>query len=217
MDVKSDIFSPSERNLVLQATADLCAEQGYEATTIEQVVSRSGVSPEAFAQMFGDDLEECLLAAVSAIVGEVMSAVAFSYSPDRPERDSGLLGIKALLELMAANPSFARLGYIVSRQMATPQLYEAYQSAANLLTVMLDRLRDQSPDLQPPRHLARTALGGPEAVVRAEIMGGRIEQLPRLLPDLAYAATVGFLGQEEALRLAARGRELLRGTAWELD
>jgi AcrR family transcriptional regulator len=215
MNVKSEIFSPSERSRVLQAAVDLCAEQGYQATTPEQVVERSGVSAEAFAVMFGGDVEECLLGAVNAIVGEVMSAVAGSYSADRSEWDSGLLGMKALLELMAANPSFAHLSYIASRQMTTPRVHEAYEGAATLLSVMIDRLREQSTGVDPPRNLGRAAMGAAEAVARAEIVAGRVDQLPRLLPDLAYGATVGFLGQAEALRFAARGRELLRGTPWE--
>jgi hypothetical protein len=46
-------------------------------------------------------------------------------------------------------------------------------------------------------------------VVRRELIAGRPESLPGLLPDFVYAATVPFLGQEEATRLARRGRELL--------
>jgi len=215
MNVKSDIFSPSERGQILQAAADLCTEQGYAEVTIEDVIDRSGVSPEKFAQIFGGEVEECMLAAINAIVAEVMSAVAASYSADRSELDSALLGIRALLELMAANPSFAHLAYIVSRQMASPRVHEIYDAGTGLLAAMLDRLREQSVGFEPPAKTSRSGLGGAEAVVRAELMAGRAEQLPRLLPDLAYGATVGFLGQEEALRLATRGRELLRGTPWE--
>jgi AcrR family transcriptional regulator len=215
MSVKTELFTPSDRGLILQAAADLCADQGYAETTPRQVAERAGVPAEVFAEMFGDDLEACILAAVQAIVGEVMSAVAASYSADRSEWDSGLLGIKALLELMAANPSFARLAYIGSRQMATPRVHEAYEGAANLLSAMIDRLRENSVGFEAPRAAGRASLGAAEAVVRAEISAGRIEGIPSLLPDLAYGATVSFLGQEEALRFAARGRELLRGTPWD--
>lgn len=215
MSVKAEIFTPSNRDLVLQAATDLVAEQGVEATTPQQIADRAGVPREVFVEMFNDDVEACVLAAVQALVGEVMSAVAGSYSPDRSEWDSGLLGIKALLELMAANPSFAKLGYIVSRQMATPRVHEAYEGAANLLSAMIDRLRENSVGFEPPPGAGRAALGAAEAVVRAEIVAGRGDSIPRLLPDFAYGATVGFLGQEEALRFAARGRELLRGTPWE--
>jgi hypothetical protein len=47
--------------------------------------------------------------------------------------------------------------------------------------------------------------------VRREIAAGRAERLPSMLPDLVYAGTVPFLGQEEALRLARRGQDLAQG------
>jgi AcrR family transcriptional regulator len=211
----TNTFSASERARILRAAADLTTEKGYAEISVADVVERAGVTAETFARMFGDDLDECMLAAISAMVGEIMSAIAGTYSVDRSEWDSGLMAMKAILELMAANPSLAHHGYIVTRQVAPPRVHEAYEAATTLLSAMIDRLRDERSELDPPATTARSALGGPEAVVRAEIMAGRIDQLPRLLPDFAYAATVGFLGQEDALRLASRGRELLRGSPWE--
>jgi AcrR family transcriptional regulator len=215
VSLKTDTVSPSDRTLILQAAADLSAEKAYAEITVDDVVVRAGVPSKTFARMFGDDVDECMLAAIGVMVGEVMSAVAGAYSADRSEWDNGLLGMKAILELMAARPSLARHGYIVTRQVAPPRVREAYESATTLLSSMIDRLRDERVDAEPPPTQARSALGGAEAVVRAEIVAGRIDQLPCLLPDLVYGATVGFLGQEDALRLAARGRELLRGTPWE--
>ncbi len=79
---------------------------------------------------------------------------------------------------------------------------------------MIERLwRYSELDVQP-RHAASAALGGAEAVVRAEIVAGRGSELPALLPGLVYGATVPFLGQEEAMRLARQGRELLAGSEW---
>jgi AcrR family transcriptional regulator len=214
MVLKSEILSPSERTRVLQAAAALSSERDYATIAVEDVIERAGVSARSFGRMF-DDVDECMLAAINVMVGEVMSAIAGSYSPDLSEWDSGLLGMKAILELMAANPSLAHLGYIVTRQASPPRVHEAYEAATTLLSAMIDRLREEAIEIESPSTTARSALGGAEAVVRAEIMAGRIERLPRLLPDLVYGATVGFLGQDDALRLAARGRELLRGTPWE--
>ena len=52
------------------------------------------------------------------------------------------------------------------------------------------------------------SLGAAEAVVRREVVAGRAEEFPRLLP---YGATVAFLGQAEALRVSRRERELCGG------
>jgi AcrR family transcriptional regulator len=210
-------FTTSERERVLRAMAELCAERGYRETTVEALIERAGVGRESFESMFKDGMDECLLAAVNAIMGETVSVVSGAYSADESEWDSAIAGIRAILELMAANPSYASLGYVVGRQEGPPEVKQVYESGVNVLVVMLDRLRDYGEwDAQPP-NAARAALGGAEALVRREIVAGRVEQLPRHLPDFVYVATVPFLGQEEALGLARRAREAMAGSAWGYD
>jgi hypothetical protein len=194
--------------------AELCTERGVDELEVTEITRRARTDTETFYNLFVD-LEDCLVASTNAVTAQVLSEVSSSYSADLTEWDSGLLGIKAILELMAAQPSFAYLGYVVSRQTAPPRVQEIYRGAARMLTMMIERLWRYSELEVQPRRAARAALGACEAVVRAEIVAGRAEQLPRLLPDLAYGASVPFLGQEEARRLAKRGRELLSGTEWE--
>jgi AcrR family transcriptional regulator len=194
--------------------AELCAEQGFEQTTVAQVSSRAGVDAEVFDGLFAD-LEECLLAVVSALLGEVVSVIGATYSPDRAEWESGLRGMLAILELMAAHPSFAYLAYIGARQMAPPRVLQATEAGSGVITAMLERLWEHSDATAQPALSARAALGGAEAVARREVAAGRAEGLPRLLPDFVYGVAVPFLGQARALGLARRAREMLRGTAWE--
>ena len=215
MKAPTELESPSERERLLDAMAELCARQGYVETTVEQVVERAGVPAEAFDELFDGDKEECALAAQNAILSKVVTAVSSTYSPDRSEWDNAIYGIAAILEIMAVNPSFATLGYIVSRQMGPTRVQGIYETGHKLLTAMLARGWEYSDSETQPTMAPVGALGGPEAIIRREAVAGRIDQLPRLLPDFIYAATIPFLGQEEALRLARRGRELLRGTAWE--
>jgi AcrR family transcriptional regulator len=215
VEVATDLLSPSERERILGAISELCAERGYAETTIDAVIARSGVSAEVFEELFPDK-EQCAKAAVDAILAEVMVVVSANYSADRAQRDSYLLAIVAILELLAARPGFAYISFICARQMAPPSLGEGLETGARLLSAMLERLREEG-EAAGPAIAARGALGGAEAVVRREIVAGRIEQLPRLLPDFVYAATVPFLGQEEALRLARRGRELLASSPWDRD
>jgi hypothetical protein len=199
---------PSEREHVLQALAQLCAERGYEQLGGETIAERAGINAEAFAQMFAD-VEECMVAALNSLSGQVLAEVSSVYSADRSEWESGILGTKAVLELMAARPSFAYLGFIAARQMATPHVAGVGRTGRQLLAVMIKRLWEYSELKRQPGAAASAALGGCEAVVRRELIAGRCEELADLLPDFIYAATVPFLGQEEALRLARQGGELL--------
>lgn len=214
MEAPTDLLSPSERDRVLQAVTALCAERGYEETTVDDVIERAGVSIGELEVMFADKVE-MVVTAIDAVIGETVTAISSSYSADRSEWDSALLGIKAILEMMAAHPSGAKLSFVAARHMGPPQISETYRAGIKIIHAMLERLWEYSGSAVQPGTTARGALGGAEAVVRREIMAGRIEQLPRLLPDFVYGAMTPFLGQEEALRLSKRARELLRGSAWE--
>jgi AcrR family transcriptional regulator len=194
--------------------ARLCAERGYPEATIEDVLQLAEIDRETFDRHF-DGKGDCLLAAVNAIMTQTVSVVGASYSGDRSEWDSGLFGIKAILELMSANPSFAYVGYITSRQMAGAEVRDVRDTGVGFLCTMLDRLRSYSPDNRAPASAATAAFGGAEALMRQEVAEGRTERLERVLPDLIYGATVPFLGQEEAVRLAQRGRQMIEGESGE--
>ena len=121
VEVATDLLSPSERERILGAISELCAERGYAETTIDEVIARSGVSAEVFDELFPGK-EQCAKAAVDAILAEVMVVVSANYSADRAQRDSYLLAIMAILELLAARPGFAYISFICARQMAPASL-----------------------------------------------------------------------------------------------
>lgn len=199
----TSVFSISDRDRILDAMAACCAERGYEETTIEAVVDRASVPPESFDSHFAGK-EDCALAALNKIVSETLAQVSMTRS--RAEGiEQRMFEVRAILELMAAQPSFAWLGYIVARQGGTARMRDSYESSVRVLALMMDRAGGLLADR--PNTAARAALGGAEAVVRRELAAGRSAQLQQLLPDFVYAALVPFVGQGEALRqakLAAR-------------
>jgi hypothetical protein len=60
-----------------------------------------------------------------------------------------------------------------------------------------------------PASLIASALGGAGMLMRAELAARRPERLDELLPAIAYLVTLPYLGQQEALALSRRTRELL--------
>lgn len=193
----SDVLAVSDRERILQAMADCCAESGYAGTTVEAVLERAGVEPASFESHFAGK-EDCALAALNKIVSETLARISMTTSdaPSAVERRKYEGG--AILELMAARPSFARLGFIESRQGGTGRMHGAYESGARVLALMVERLGDGGGSAMT----ARAALGGAEAVIRRELAAGRAAGLPQLLPDFVYAVLVPFVGQGEALRQA---------------
>jgi AcrR family transcriptional regulator len=186
-----------------------CVERGYAETTVEEVIARAGISPEAFARHF-NGIEDCGFAAINLIVAEIGAVASAAWSSDSSEAESVLLAIKALLELLAARPSFAPLIYIQGRYAMPADSYAPYRASIEVLASMVDRLRAYAADKdQAPKTAAAGVLGSAGMAMRRAILAGNIERLPELLPDIVYGVMVPFLGQKEALRYAGQARELL--------
>lgn len=198
---------------LMTALMELSAERGYRETSVADIVGRAGLDPGTFYELFADK-DACAIAAENAVLGGVVSAISSTYQPDRPELESVILGVKTILEMTAQNATAAYFGYVGARQMSPPAVFSIYDTGHKVMVAMLDRLWEYSSLRLQPARAALGALGGGEAVVRREVVAGRGASVPRLLPDLAYMATVSFVGQSEAGRLAGFGRELLRGSRW---
>lgn len=111
---------------------------------------------------------------------------------------------------MAARPSFAILAQIEGRQAMGSEAYELYTSGIRVLAAMLDRLQANAlGGVARPPSAIRGAIGGAEALIRRELLAGRPERLPELLPDIIYGMLAPYLDQQEALRYAGLARELL--------
>lgn len=202
-------LSDQPRDLLIIAAAELCTERGYREITVQGIAERAGVEVKEMQRQFPGGAEDCLMAAENAILLELVTAVSRSYSADRSEWESVIHGVKAILELMAANPEFAYLGYVFSRQMAPGQVKEINETGHRMLEAMLERGWEYSDSVHQPACAALGVLGGAQAIVRREIVRGRAAELPRILPDCVYIATVPFLGQREALRLTGQARALV--------
>lgn len=201
---------PSERERMIAAVARCCETEGYGALSIEQVIAEAGVRREDFERHFFD-LESCAKAAVEAILAESMTAISANYSSDASEWTRVLRVLEGLLELFAARPALSRMAFIETRQSMPQALHDLYRSGFTLLSSMLDRLRGDQVGVCPPKSAARAAIGAGEALVRRELVAGRAAQLPQLLPDLVYSATIPFLGSEEAARLMGEAALHLEG------
>ena len=203
-----DLLAVSDRDRILQAMAECCAEHGYRATTVDAVVERAGVEREGFETLFADK-EDCALAALNKILSEAVARVSTAEAPSRSTTEKQAKEIQAILQLLAGRASFARLGCIEARQLGSSRMRNSYEAAARVLALMVERTATGAP-MRPSGVSARAALGGPEALVRRELAVGGASNLPKLLPDFVYGVLVPFVGQQEALRqakLAARVAE----------
>lgn len=202
----------SQRDRLLDAMAESCAEKRYTEVSVANIVAAARVSRSTFYEIFADK-EACFLAAYDAILGRfVTEVIKACQAPELTWPGQIERGVEASLDFMAVEPAFARM-CIVDMFSAGPSALERYLSAVRLIAAFVDRGRSEMPGREDvPASMATMVVSGAAVVIRAEIVAERTRDLPRVGPDIVYSLLVPYLDREEAMertegyarRLAAR-------------
>jgi AcrR family transcriptional regulator len=100
--IPPELVARNQRERLIAAVAEACAERGYAEVSVTDVARRAGVSSATFYKQFADR-RECVLAAHRALLGRLLEEV------DRAEDSSPRSTIRTTLALLAADPPSARL------------------------------------------------------------------------------------------------------------
>src|SRR3954452_9101574 len=93
-----------KRRRIMDAVAELSAEQGYEATKIGDIVRRAGVARKTLYDNF-EGKEEVFLAAIDSALQEALGRVEEGCAAVEDEWAQRLeAGLAALLEYLAEHP-----------------------------------------------------------------------------------------------------------------
>jgi AcrR family transcriptional regulator len=194
----------SERERMLEAMCRVAATKGYEAASVDDVVSAAGVSREAFHATFGDK-ETCFLEAYDAVADVLVAHVtaAFESVAGEPWPERVVAALRALAELLAAESDIARMT-MVEVTAVGEEARVRYRANLNRFVPFLDEGRALSPQGESlPADTGRFAIGGAMSLVFDEVRAGRGPELPRMVPELAFAVLMPYLGAaqaEEAMR-----------------
>lgn len=195
--VPLDIAARSQRQRIIDAMVEICAEKTFTAATIADIVGRASVSRTTFYKHF-DDKRACFDAALDNCVAQLREAAVTAPSAADTPPQAVRKATAAILELLAAQPALAQvaLGEAVSvdpavvvryREMVVPALENCWTAAG-------EEMRGSSDP--------RLAFGRVQILLFEQISAGKVKRLPALLPEVVYIAVLPFAGHEEALRQA---------------
>jgi len=189
-----------QRRRILEATADLVAEQGYPATTIEQVVRRARVGYATFYKHFADK-EEAFLALLDAATERTVYEVEEAYDrEDGPWTDKVGAGLGALLKLVAAHPGVAR-ACMVEALTAGPAASARHEAALKRFAPLLRPGRELNPRADRlPETLEDTLAGGVLWVVNQRLIAGEGAKVRALLPEALEFLLRPYVGEQGAAR-----------------
>lgn len=191
-----------ERSRVLRSALELAALEGYANLTPMRIADEAGVSIDAFFEFY-DDVEACILTAVSNLGEEVRAAASDPGLASRQEWPYAVRrALERLMRYFAARPANAQTiatGVFAMGQRAVDMSAELAREVATKLTV-------GAPG-EPQSALAQEGIEGAIwHTIYSQAARGGTRALPELSDYLAYVVLAPYLGAEEAARILADSR-----------
>jgi AcrR family transcriptional regulator len=171
----AEAAASNQRERLYGAMVAICAERGYEATTVSDLVALSGVSRRDFYRLFRDR-QDCLLATMDAILAGAFEVAA--------REEDAVASLEALTRLAGHQPAAARLCLIESNVAGAPAR-ERMEAAMNRAGEFFElALAERGAEERLPREAPGAILGGIREVIQKRLRAGREEELEELAPLL---------------------------------
>jgi AcrR family transcriptional regulator len=202
-----DISRRTQRQRIVDAIIESCAEKTYAATTITDIVSRARISRTTFYKQF-DDKRACFDAAVDHCIEELQEAAAAAHSPSDSPAEATRKAATAVLEVLAERPGLAQL--LTGDAMAVEPL--AIERYRKVTIPALESLWGDDGNRDPGHTNPRLAFGQAQVLIFNQIAAGKADRLPELLPEIVYLAVSPFGGHEDALQQSKLAGETATGS-----
>jgi AcrR family transcriptional regulator len=199
--VSRSLVVHSQRERILDAVANLVAEDGYPALTVEGIAERAAVSLQAFYEHFTGK-EDAFLVAYELGHAKSLSIVERAYAA-QPDWHLGVReGLSALFDFLASEPAFAHLA-LVDALAATRRTAERATDGSAAYAELLIPGAEQATGLTLPPAVAMEAIaGGLFELCLTYALHGQIQRLSELLPRATYFTLAPFVGPEQAGEIA---------------
>jgi AcrR family transcriptional regulator len=190
-----------QRRRILEATADLVAELGYQGATIETIVRAAKVGYATFYKNF-EDKEQCYLELLDAAYGVTFHRVQRAYDREQEWPDQVAAGLGALFEQITAHPNIGR-ACLVEVLTAGPEAVARHEQLLKRFIPLLKPGRELNPRrAELPDTLEDTLTGGVLWVINQRLIAGEAEALKGLLPETIEFVLRPYVGEQKAAREA---------------
>jgi AcrR family transcriptional regulator len=199
-ELPREFVAGHKRRRMMDAIAELTAEQGYEATKIADIVRRAAVARKTLYDNF-DGKEDLFLSAVDATLGEMRVVVEEACERTESPEDQVVAGLEALLEFVADHPAATRMCMLesISATRSSARLYDA--GMHDFVELLRNSALDNS-DL--PETIEESLVGGVAWIIQQQIRRDEAERAGELLPELSQFVLSPYLGVGEPRETARR-------------
>jgi len=199
------VIAQHQRRRLLTAAAEVFADRGYTATTVEDLVAAAEIGVGSFYSLCSGK-EECLLALYDEAIEQARQVIeeALSAAGETAWAEQVCIGLREILGLVAERPLDARIA-IVEIQTAGADAFQRYGETLDAVAIFLALGREVAGAAKPlPQSLEQTTVSGVAWLLHRYLSLDKAQSAPDLFEDLAALILEPYLGEDEARRAIAR-------------
>ena len=200
-NVSRSLVVHSQRERVLDAVANLVAQDGYAALTVEGIAERAAISLQAFYEHFAGK-EDAFLVAYELGHAKGLAIVERAFASQADWRLGVREGISALFDFLASEPAFAHLALVEALTATRRTAERATDGIAAYAEMLLPGAETASELALSPAVTMEAIAGGLVELCLTYVLQGHTESLSELLPRATYFTLAPFIGPEQAGEVA---------------
>ena len=182
-----------QRGRLLDAMADVIAEEGYLATTVHKVLIRARISRRTYYELFKDK-EDCFLVAYDEVAQQVIeTAKAACRDADASPERRIEAGVRSILEFTEREPNVARMFIVEVLAAGNSAREQRSQTMERLSELVANALVERGDDRAEAVLHARVLIGGVHELVYDSLIRGRVENLTEVAGEIvtSYLSSPG--------------------------
>jgi AcrR family transcriptional regulator len=172
-----------QRERLFAALVANCVRNGYEATSVEDLLRTSGVSRATFYEQF-DDKSDCFRATAKVIVAGAVAAVATELEAGGDAEERSRAALAAFVRVVVAQPAAARMCLVESYAAGEAGVAPVRQAFDSIVLRAHEAAEWMPGRAGMPRDLVRGVIAGIYQATYERLLAHREEELPGLVPQL---------------------------------
>jgi AcrR family transcriptional regulator len=195
-------YSPEQR--IIRGFAAAVADKGYPATTIADIAAAASISQTTFYEHF-EGKEDALKAALDSSGAQLLAAVMPAVRRAENWRVALRIAFEEMCGFLAAEPAFASLRTVDIYGAGPVAIASRDAIGKEIVATLLGPAIEAG--IEATDLFIEASTGAIYGIMFEGVWKGKLADLPRLAPFLAYFALAPFVGAEEACDVAtSRGR-----------
>lgn len=177
-----ELVGRNQRERLVAAMAEVCADRGYAECSVAEVSKRAGVSTASFYRQFKDK-RECVLDSFDDLFGRLLEQIERACAEEKEPQAKARAGIRTAAALLAADLPTARLLSIEIVAVGTDGVQLQHRAIARLASLLGDPAAGSPapPDRRWAAVAAMVALVGGRVAEGGRVDAAELEALAALL------------------------------------